>query len=195
MTDPIVKSIRLKTNSSGDKQRKALNLLAKQGKLRIKGATLSISDVWFLIARKVGVVAESRVSEYPVPPTKPLPKIYQRTRKDGTTYLSKFKSMRQQAYVIRKMQTEGAYTRTGTLGNSINSAVKRKTPTLFIVEIGSNVPYAPYVIGEPEDQAPIHADRWSPLSEDVGSAEAQVQYQDVIQTEVEGIVNAILGAS
>ena len=192
---PIIKSVTLQTNAEGNKIRKKLNLLAKQGKLEIQGKVLSLSDVWFLIARKVGVVAEGRVSEYPVPPSKPLPKIYQRTRsKDGSTYLSKFKSMKQQVFVVKKMQEEGRYTRTGTLGGSISSEAKRVKTFKFEVSVGTNIDYAPLVIGEREDQAMIHQDRWTPLSDDIASQPALDDYENVIQTEVKGIVDAILGA-
>ena len=62
------------------------------------------------------------------------------------------------------------YRRTGLLGRSIATDVK-PLGTAIIGTIGSNVEYAPYVIGGDDVQAPIHQGRWWQLEKVV---EAQI---------------------
>lgn len=163
----------------------------------------------------IGVAALSAVSDYPTPSRKPLPVIYARTvvaarpyrapdgtlRTPGSTYLSKFKSMAQQRFVMalvrgalasgkgkRRRSKGGAqpatssarerrtfpYKRTGTLGKSITYDVRALgRAKLVIVRIGSNVAYAKYVIGK-ETQAPYHRGVWTPLQDDIARARAAI---------------------
>src|SRR5690349_18925194 len=71
---------------------------------------------------RVGAAAEAAVKEdmYPPPSGNPLPLYYTRTRKDGTTFKSKFKSEKQQRYVMN-LVSKGLvpYKVTGKLGQSI----------------------------------------------------------------------------
>lgn len=113
------------------------------------------------VGRRIGIAAESVVPEYPLVSGKPLPKIYQRRRKDGTTYLSKFKSQKQQGKVFMLLkQGKIPYRRTGQLGRSITSAIKELTNASVSVVIGTNTPYAPYVIGDDNEQALYHKGVW-----------------------------------
>jgi hypothetical protein len=71
---------------------------------------------------RVGAAAEEKVRDamYPAASGKALPIMYTRTRKDGTSYQSKFKSLAQQRYVTA-LASKGLlpYKRTGKLGQSI----------------------------------------------------------------------------
>lgn len=51
------------------------------------------------------------------------------------------------------------YVRTGTLGRSITTGVRDAADAILGV-IGTNLDYAPYVIGGPDEQAWMHAGRW-----------------------------------
>jgi hypothetical protein len=121
------------------------------------------------VAQAAAVTMESVVSPYPRPSGKPLPAIYPRTRKDGSTYLSKFKSNKQQGYVFGVLVAghKIPYHRTGLLGRSITSEVRDVTPTSATAAVGTNVGYAPYVIGPPGVQNPYFAGNWTPLETDV----------------------------
>jgi len=66
--------------------------------------------------RAVGVAAESFVSEYPEATGNPLPKYYTRINVKGESYQSKFKSLKQQRYVMALGARGGIPTRrTGRL--------------------------------------------------------------------------------
>lgn len=121
------------------------------------------------IGRRIGVAAESVVSEYPPQRREPLPRIYQRKRPDGSTYMSKFKSRKQQGYVFGVLIRERRipYKRTGKLGQSITSAVQSVARDGVTVAIGTNLNYAPYVIGIPPTQSHYHQGNWTPLQEDI----------------------------
>jgi hypothetical protein len=109
------------------------------------------------VGKRVGAAAVRYAAEYPEPSRKPLPKIYQRTRKDGSSYMSKFKSQAQQGKVFM-LGKEGKipYRRSGTLGKSMTSSVTSVDQNSVTTEVGTNVPYGPLVIGE--DQSPYFRD-------------------------------------
>lgn len=111
--------------------------------------------------RRMGAKAESLVPEYPVASGKPRPKIYTRTRADGSTYLSAFKSQKQQGKVFSLIK-EGKvpYVRTGLLGRSITSAISDLTGSSVTVRIGTAIKSAPLVIGNDEEQAVYHRGTW-----------------------------------
>lgn len=111
--------------------------------------------------KRMGVAAEAAVPEYPRPSGKPLPGIYTRTRKDGTSYQSKFKSAAMQGKVF-SLIAEGKipYTRSGLLGRSITSAISDLTGSSVTVKTGTTVRYAPLVIGDDGIQAPYHSGVW-----------------------------------
>src|SRR5258705_9532753 len=76
--------------------------------------------VLYAVGAKVGVAAESVVSDYPQPSGKPLAEYYTRTSKrTGKQFKSKFKSAKQQGYVFYLLRAgKIPYRRTGQLGRS-----------------------------------------------------------------------------
>lgn len=120
----------------------AQNALSPQG----------LRQVGFQAGSVVGVEAEALLRQYPPSPNgRPLPRQYVRTRKDGSTFLSKFKSAKQQGYVFGVLVKQSAfpYRRTGELGRRVFHQVE-VTPDglIIIVKVGSSAPHAPFVIGE-----------------------------------------------
>jgi len=120
---------------------------------------------------------DGRLPPYPAGNAPPLPRIYRRNGR-----LSKFKTAKQQRYFFWALRTGAItvpYTRTGTLQRRITtrSEVEGDTVTGYI---GTDVPYAEYVIGDDSQQAPIHKNRWWQLAKEVdknidGAAEAMIQ--------------------
>lgn len=117
--------------------------------------------------RAAGVSAEGFVSPYPLASGKPLAKWYTRTDKQGKTYQSKFKSLKQQRYVLA-LAARGAipYRRTGTLGKSITSDVENATADGVTVRVGSNYKGAPYVIDRYR-QSHYHTGTWATIQDDI----------------------------
>jgi len=152
--------------------------------------------LFFQIASTVGVVAESKAREYPVPSRKPLPKFYTRTTAFGRPtkpYLSKFKSDKQAYFVIKLGEKGGIpYKRTGTLGKSITSRVLHPSNNLWVIEVGTNTPYAKKVIGDEGDQSHYHAGTWTPLRETVTNPTAIRDYNAVIRNGLQGAVGRLL---
>ena len=141
-------------------------------------------------ADRVGAAAEELMpgasSQQPYPPQthNPLPLYYdrmtapvykykmvngKRTRtseiaKPPQPYKSKFKSLKQQRYVMA-MVSKGQipYRRTGTLGKSFtHSQPVVITPGLVQVSVGTNLSYAPYVVGK-GTQSHYHQGNWPTL--------------------------------
>lgn len=112
-----------------------------------------------------GVAAESVVSDYPKVTGNKLAVYYTRQRKDGSTYLSKFKSQKQQYYVVKVLGEAGKipHRRTGTLGKSITSSVEQVNADEVLTKVGTNKRYAPFVIGLPPVQSHYHQGNWTPL--------------------------------
>ena len=143
------------------------NLSGVQDEIRSWMTPKTAIEINTATARAVGVKAESVVSDYPAPSRKPLPYFYTRTRKDGSTYRSKFKSAKQQGFVmVLAASGKIPYRRTGTLGRSITSRVRSVTPSDASVSVGSNKSYAPYVLDR-EKQSHYHKGTWTPLQIDV----------------------------
>lgn len=139
--------------------------LIKVGQL-FGGAVLT--PIMLKSGQVAGVAAESFVSPYPQASGKPLAKFYTRTRRDGSTYKSKFKSMKQQRFVMGlAAQGKIPYKRTGTLGRSITSEAQNATANSVDVVIGSNRKHAPFVIGQPPIQSHYHMGTWTPLETDI----------------------------
>lgn len=115
--------------------------------------------------KRMGVAAESVIPVYPPASGKPRPKIYTRTRKDGSTYLSAFASQAEQGKVFSLID-EGKipYPRSGILGRSITSAISDLTGSSVTVRIGTAISYAPLVIGDDDQQAAYHKGTWWQLS-------------------------------
>lgn len=137
----------------------------------------NIQDVLAAVGKTVGVAAESIVSDYPPVSGKPLEKFYSRTDAKGHTYKSKFKSLKQQRYVMALGARGGIPTRrTGSLGKSITSDITDLSDTGVTVVIGTNRPYAPYVIGTPEEgQSHYHQGTWTPLNDDIANNIGKLQ--------------------
>lgn len=130
--------------------------------------TPAVADGFLLNAGvKVGAAAEALVSEYPPASGNALPLYYTRQRKDGSTYQSKFKSMRQQRKVM-SMAAKGLfpYRRTGTLGKSILSKATVAGGGIVVVAVGSNLGYAPYVIDK-QMQSHYHMGTWTTIQDDI----------------------------
>ena len=130
--------------------------------------TPAVTDQILLYAgQRVGAKAEQLVSAYPPASGKPLAIYYPRQRKDGTTYLSKFKSLKQQRLVMALIaQNKVPYRRTGTLGKSILSNATIAGAGLVIVRVGSNLGYAPYVIDRIM-QSHYHMGTWPTIQDDI----------------------------
>lgn len=114
--------------------------------------------------RAVAVAAESVAVKYPQQTRKPLPLFYtRRSVVDGRSFQSKFKSLAQQRLVMA-MAAEGAFPRkrTGLLGRSITSRVVGEGGVV-IIDIGTNIPYAPLVIGDVSRQSHYHQGNWVPM--------------------------------
>lgn len=125
----------------------------------------SLNAILLDAGRYAGTTAEGIVSEYPRATGKPLTKHYRRTRKDGTSYLSKFKSPRQQGYVFA-LAAKGKipHRRTGQLGRSITSSADL-SGNAVITRVGTNNRAAPHVIGDsPKPQSAYHRGNWTPLT-------------------------------
>ncbi len=137
----------------------------------------SLQGILWFTGRAVGVAAESVVSEYPIASGKPLAKVYTRTNAKGETYQSKFKSLKQQRFVMGALVAKGKvpYRRTGLLGRSITSDIANLTPVSVDVLIGSTWADAKYVIGTPaEGQSAYHTGTWEPLANDINNNAAKI---------------------
>ena len=142
--------------------------------------------------RVIGVTAESVVSDYPLPSGKPLEKFYTRTRADGSTYKSKFKTARQQGKVMALAKAgKIPYRRTGQLGRSITSGIQSVSERDVTVSIGTNLSYAPYVIDRVR-QSHYHRGNWTPLQDDMEKGFPKIR-QKALDTFVSGVNAAIKG--
>lgn len=127
----------------------------------------SLTSIMEATGRATGVAAESVVSPYPPASGKPLAKFYPRQDRQGRTYVSKFKSIRQQHFVMGLVaQGKVPYRRTGLLGRSITSDVSDVSPIGVTVKVGTNVSYAPFVIDR-DRQSHYFQGNWIPLQNDI----------------------------
>lgn len=111
--------------------------------------------------KRMGVAAEAQIPEYPPASGKPRPKIYQRQRADGSTYLSAFKNQAQQGAVMALVNAgKVPYVRTGLLGRSFTSAIEDLTGSSVTVKVGTVVKHAPLVVGGDGQQAAYHKGTW-----------------------------------
>lgn len=164
---------------------------------------VAVTDVMLFAAERVAVAAEELMpgasSQRPYPPQthNELPLYYDRMSapvykyktvngervktneilKPAALYKSKFKSLAQQRKVMA-LYAEGAipYRRTGTLGKSFtHSAPIVSGPGIVSFSVGTNLEYAPYVVGAAL-QSHYHKDNWpiveTLLAEHVGELEA-----------------------
>lgn len=118
-----------------------------------------------VVGKRIGVAAEAQIPGYPPPSGKPLPKIYTRTRADGSTYLSAFKSQTQQGKVFSLIKAgEIPYGRTGLLGRSITSGISDLSASSVTIKVGTAIKYAPLVIGDDTQQSAYHRGTWWQLN-------------------------------
>ncbi len=149
------------------------------------------NDILLAAGRRVGVAAEGLVSAYPAASGKPLARYYTRTRKDGTTFRSKFKTLAQQKKVFALIQKgKVPYPRSGQLGRSIVSRAEAAGAGLIIVHVGTNLTYAPYVIGKLM-QSHYHRGNWTPLEDDIRRGLSELQRVGVraVQKEIDKRLN------
>ncbi len=155
-----------------------LDLSAAAGRLaRVRSlfGAAAVDDILLAAGRRVGVAAESLISAYPPQSNKILARYYTRMRPDGTTYQSKFKSLAQQRAIFALMQKgKVPYRRTGQLGRSLISRAERAGNGLVVIQIGSNLTYAPLVIDQWR-QSHYHRGTWTPLQTDLRRGLSQLQ--------------------
>lgn len=121
------------------------------------------TEVLRAVGRRIGQAGVRYAAEYPEPSRKPLPKIYPRVTKKGVPYLSKFKSQKQQGKIFA-LAAEGKIPtiRSGKLGQSMTYVILSVSPSSVVTEIGTNLPYSPFVLDE-ERQANYHKGTWLTL--------------------------------
>lgn len=124
--------------------------------------------------RKAGVVAEQLAGGYPEPSRRPLTVFYDRVSvTTGRAFKSKFKSLKQQRFVMRlAAQGKIPYTRTGLLGRSITSDAISNGDGV-VINVGTNDQKAKYVIGL-LDQSHYHMGTWPVLVETITRGKAQI---------------------
>jgi hypothetical protein len=112
---------------------------------------------------RAGAKMEELASGYPEPSSKPLAEYYDRVDSEGRAYKSKFKSLRQQRFVMA-LGAKGKipYRRTGRLGASMTSATYLIDRGV-VLSVGTNDPAAQYVIGDPETQNHYFNGVWNSL--------------------------------
>ena len=122
-------------------------------------------DLLYEAVFQVGVYLETLLDEYPTQTNDPLPLIHTWTSSAGNTITSGFASEASQRYFFAAMnsgQLEVPYVRTGRLGASMTSFVEWLQGVLYLW-YGSNLEYAPLVIGGENEQAAYHEDNWPEL--------------------------------
>ena len=134
------------------------------------------------------------MGEYPTQSRKPLPVYYTRTRPDGSTYRSKFKSRKQQGYVFGVLVKNNRipYSRTGQLGASLTQETTR-TPDGITVRIGASAPYASLVIGDDDEQSHFHHGHWPQLPAVIAENEAALI--GAFENDLAAAIEARLGGS
>lgn len=96
---------------------------------------------------------------YPPAPGRPRDVVYPRKRKDGSTYLSKWKTAKQQGYFFYALARgiiRVPYSRRGGagLGGSMTYSVAPNPGVSAVITVGTNKAYAPFVIGSPRQAGP-----------------------------------------
>jgi hypothetical protein len=128
------------------------------------------TEILTVVGKRAGAAAVRYAAEYPEPSRKKLEKIYTRDTVAGKKvkpFLSKFKSDKQAYYVVFILGKSGKipYTRGGKLGQSMTHAIAQVNETSVTTEVGSNLPYAKYVLGEDGEQSKYHKGTWLTLPE------------------------------
>jgi hypothetical protein len=135
-----------------------------------------VDEILLVAGRRAGLKAEEIVGETLYPPAsgKPLALWYVRVRADGTTYESKFKSLKQQRKVMMLVkQGRVPYKRSGDLGRSIVSRARLEAGVL-VIDIGSRMLYSPYVIDR-KMQSHYHIGTWKTVQDDFEEGLPQIE--------------------
>lgn len=137
-----------------------------------------------IAGERVGEMAIELLGQYPVASGKSLPVYYTRTNKDGQTYLSKFKSRKQQGFVFGVLvkKEKIPYERKGAagLGGSITQKTTVTAESVKVV-VGSNKEYASYVVGGEGEQSHYHTGTWKQWP-DVIDANTGIMVQVFVDT-------------
>lgn len=149
---------------------------SKLARLRRLATPDQLDRILERITRKVGVLAEQEVGEYPParPPVVPKPRFSKRTGRR------------------LKDRVNEEYIRTGVLGASLTSrAIEQGIGNAWLAVIGSKIEYAPYVWGLPSDdpgQAWFHRGVWVPL--EIAVQQNPQVYVDLVRDELMAEINA-----
>ncbi len=165
------------------------SLLANAKKLM---SEQELSKMLYSVGDSVGTLAESFAKEYPESPNgRPLVAYYIRVDKNGKSYFSKFKSPQQQRYVLW-LAGKGRipYKRGGTLGKSVTHDVVVESGGV-VVRVGTNLAYAPKVIGPPTVQSHYHLQTgWKSLEQEIDSHQDEID--QLIVAKLSGYVDGFL---
>ena len=146
--------------------------------------------------RKMAVAMETAFAEYPVPSGKPLPKKHQYISSAGNTIRnSPFKSEQQQRAffaMFKAGELVVPYVRSGRLGASWTNDVQLLPQGVGAV-VGTNVPYAPEVLGDEEtQQADYHKGTWTPINKSVDAMRSDL-FQIFVNEVMAGIQKYVKG--
>ncbi len=150
-----------------------------------------LNSMLYSIGDFVGIYAESLAKEYPETPNRQLTPYYIRIDKNGKSYFSKFKSPQQQRYVLW-LAGKGRipYKRGGTLGKSVTHDVVVESGGV-VVRVGTNLAYAPKVIGPPTVQSHYHLQTgWKSLEQEIDNHQDEID--QLIVAKLTGYVDGFL---
>ena len=151
------------------------------------------------LVEKVAVTGQSLVSDPPVPTRAPLPERYERTAVDGSTYLSKFKTEKQQKFFFGVVVKKGftPYKRGRGLSEQLTAQlgllpyrIERNSQKYTIIW-GVDASYAELVVGDESEQAEYHKGVWTPLVDDIASDKAIATYQQVFTSGLQDAVDSL----
>ena len=162
--------------------KKASNILSEK---EMSKMLLYLGDV-------VGTYGEGLEREYPPDPGgRELTLYYPRVDANGRMYLSKFKSLAQQRKVFwLGNRNKIPYKRTGTLGKSITHQVVQ-VDNGVAVSVGTNLFYAPVVIGPKLVQSHYHiVTGWISLPDNLGNHTDD--FEELIKTTLDGYIRGAM---
>lgn len=148
-----------------------------------------LAGIFVYAGNAAGLLVEQKMKPYPPEPAgRPLPYFYTRTRANGSTYKSKFKSAKQQAYVIKLYKDGRApYKRTGFYGRSWTTVTEFRGVSI-VIKVGNNANrYNIYVGGPPGTQNYYHRQTgWLRLDEESLKLERDVYtvFNNVVNIEI-----------
>ncbi len=150
-----------------------------------------LSKMLYSVGDSVGTLAESFAKEYPESPNRPLVAYYIRVDKNGKSYFSKFKSPQQQRYVLWLAgRGKIPYKRSGLLGKSVTHDVAVESGGVAI-RVGTNLAYAPKVIGLPTQQNHYNiVTGWKSLEQEIDNHQDEID--QLIVAKLAGYVDGFL---